>query len=505
MLETLRRKFTPILLFMITGAVALAMLFTDFAPSMSGGTVAAEVANVNGKVISYSEFNRAFQQRIEMFKGFTGKELTEKEIQQFGIKKNVINSLVQRELIIQGGEKLGIKVSPSELRDRIWSMLKESPYFKKNEKAQFDPLTYKQVISGTPYKSVGNFEKAVRSDILAQKTEEVIKSAALVSPEEVREAFLKSEDKVSLKFVEVETASIKKKMKISSSEIQKFLADQKNLDRSKNWFEANRDDYDQKEEVKASHILIRGKGKPGEAEKKAKDIHKQLNSSNFAKLADKHTEDPSGKGKGGSLGWFAKGAMVPEFEKTAFTLKPGEISKPLKTNFGWHIIHVIEKREEKKADFEKVKNDVAKAKVRDMAKEIAESFASSLNSGSGLKSLESKHSVKAKNADGLTSSQGLPGNLRSAAVLKEAFLEESELSKNAKVFEAAGGFIAVKLVKRMKPDEGLVKNLRNQKPEEWKKLSDQIQREKEQRLFEAWVETQRKKSKIVSNEEFLNS
>ncbi|MBS0248934.1 MAG: peptidylprolyl isomerase [Proteobacteria bacterium] len=117
------------------------------------------------------------------------------------------------------------------------------------------------------------------------------------------------------------------------------------------------------EEVKASHILIRvpaGDDKANAAaEDKIKAVIARLNKGeDFAKVADEVTEDPSGKGKGGDLGYFTKDQMVPEFANVAFSLDKGKISGPVKTQFGWHVIKVTDKREKPKPTFEQVKPQV---------------------------------------------------------------------------------------------------------------------------------------------------
>lgn len=117
------------------------------------------------------------------------------------------------------------------------------------------------------------------------------------------------------------------------------------------------------EEVKASHILIRvpaGDDKASKAaEDKIKAVIARLNKGeDFAKVADEVTEDPSGKGKGGDLGYFTKEQMVPEFANVAFSLDKGKISGPVKTQFGWHVIKVVDKREKPKPTFEQVKPQV---------------------------------------------------------------------------------------------------------------------------------------------------
>ncbi len=117
------------------------------------------------------------------------------------------------------------------------------------------------------------------------------------------------------------------------------------------------------EEVHARHILFRAspddKDASAAAEKKAQDVEARLKKGeDFATLAKELTEDPSGKQDGGDLGFFAKEQMVPEFAEVAFGMKPGEVSKPVKTQFGWHVIKVEEKREKPTPTFDEVKPQI---------------------------------------------------------------------------------------------------------------------------------------------------
>jgi foldase protein PrsA len=122
-------------------------------------------------------------------------------------------------------------------------------------------------------------------------------------------------------------------VKVSEEEVKKEFADK------------------YKEEVKASHILIND-------EKTAKEVKEMLNKGeDFAKLAGKYSTDPGTKDKGGDLGYFPKGIMIPEFDKVVFSLDVNEISEPVKTEYGYHIIKVMDKKtntfKDKKAVIEK--------------------------------------------------------------------------------------------------------------------------------------------------------
>ncbi len=105
------------------------------------------------------------------------------------------------------------------------------------------------------------------------------------------------------------------------------------------------------QEVHARHILV-------ESEDEAKAIAADLKKgADFAELAKKKSKDP-GASDGGDLGFFTKDQMVPEFSTVAFALEPGKISDPVKSQFGWHIIKVEEKRSRKAPDFEQVKSQI---------------------------------------------------------------------------------------------------------------------------------------------------
>ena len=121
----------------------------------------------------------------------------------------------------------------------------------------------------------------------------------------------------------------------------------------------------EEQEVHARHILFRVANAKDEkaskaAEAKAKAVIERLKKGeDFAKLATELTEDPSGKATGGDLGYFTKDQMVPQFAEAAFKLEKGQISEPVKTDFGWHVIKVEDKRKKAPPPYDKVKGQLA--------------------------------------------------------------------------------------------------------------------------------------------------
>jgi peptidyl-prolyl cis-trans isomerase C len=125
----------------------------------------------------------------------------------------------------------------------------------------------------------------------------------------------------------------------------------------------------EEKEVHARHILFRTPAGDEKASKEAEDKLKAVivrlkKGEDFAKVASEVTEDPSGKANGGDLGYFSKDQMVPEFSEVAFKLDKGQITEPVKTQFGWHVIKVDDKRVKEPPKFEDVKPQIENFVVR---------------------------------------------------------------------------------------------------------------------------------------------
>ena len=119
------------------------------------------------------------------------------------------------------------------------------------------------------------------------------------------------------------------------------------------------------EEIQARHILV-------DSEDKAKELAEKLaKGEDFAKLAKENSKDPGSKDDGGMLGFFGRGQMVPQFEEAAFRLKKGEVSPPIKSQFGFHLIKVEDRREKKLPSFDEVKDRIVNSMVQKKAQEVA--------------------------------------------------------------------------------------------------------------------------------------
>jgi len=120
------------------------------------------------------------------------------------------------------------------------------------------------------------------------------------------------------------------------------------------------------EEVKARHILV-------DSEDKAREIKDKIaKGADFAEMAKENSKDPGTKDNGGLLGFFSRGQMVPQFEEAAFMLQPGDVSDPVESRFGWHLIKVEERREKPLPTFDEVKERILNSMIHRKAQSIAE-------------------------------------------------------------------------------------------------------------------------------------
>ena len=122
------------------------------------------------------------------------------------------------------------------------------------------------------------------------------------------------------------------------------------------------------EEARARHILV-------DNEALAKAIFEKIaHGEDFAAMAKEHSKDPGSKEEGGDLGYFSRGQMVPQFEETAFKLKPGEMSQPIQSQFGWHIIKLEDKRQRGAPTFESIKERIMGSLVHRKAQDMVQSL-----------------------------------------------------------------------------------------------------------------------------------
>ena len=296
------------------------------------------VGKINGKKITIQEFQKAIQNAYIQEKQRTGQEPDEEKLQQ--LRDQVWESYIQRILLGEEIKKHNIVVTDREIYLQITQNppqeLRENPNFQTNGK--FDMEKYRQALQNPEinWKPVEDYYREV---LPYQKLQDIITASVMVTEEEIKSEFMRRNMKARIRYLYIPAAAFARdSIQVSEEEMRRY-------------YEEHKDDFKVEEKRKLNYVLFSIAPSPEDSARVyrlAEDILKDARSgADFNQLADEYSEDPSVKSNHGDLGFFERGRMVPEFEKAAFSGKPGDIVGPVKTQFGLHIIKIIEKKKEK--------------------------------------------------------------------------------------------------------------------------------------------------------------
>lgn len=458
MLSLMRENAGSWIIKILLGVVVLVFIFLGIGPDRSGDqNVAAEV---NKTVISVDDFRIAYNNVLEAYRRQFGDNLNDEFIKMLNLKANTLESLIDRQLIVQEAERFGIKVTDDEVRNLIRGI----SVFQEN--GQFNPDRYASYIRYSR-QTPEYFETMQRRDLMLKKFQGLLFEVAPVSDDEIRafyiwektgvrighvlfdnEAFndlspsdddimayyeknadnYRSEPQVRARYLCFDPADFRSAVTVSDEDIQAF-------------YSANQEKYARPKAVEARHILIRAdENAPEETveEKRlaALNVYEMATKGgqDFAELARTYSEDGS-KDQGGYLGTFEQGQMVQPFSDKAFSMKAGEISEPVRTRFGWHVIKVEAVNEARQQALAEVRSDIENRLIQqeteNQAYDQVDLIYDALLSGSTMEQAAQMASLPLINSGWFTETAG-PVGVDAAArsrFSKAAFeLEESGIS-----------------------------------------------------------------------------
>ena len=337
------------------GAIVMVFVFFGYSTKNAGGDQ-GQAATVNNAYISIADFQNEVQRLEQMYGAFFGGQMPPGAQRQF-LQGQAIESLISMELMAQGAAKQKIWTSDAELRDFI---LTEVPAFQ--QEGVFKRDRYEGILQANNW-STAEFEGKVRKDRQSQRLRRLVEISVSGNNLEIEKTRELQATKINLEFIKFDKDSFAAQANIDEATITQKLSDKKNKKRDKIEYKNKKAELDQPEQIKAQHILVKidDKTKEKEALEKAKGIQKKLAAGgDFSKLAKENSDDTGSKDKGGDLGYFSAGKMVPEFEKAAFSQKVGEVGEPIKSNFGYHIIKVNDKKPALPAIIEHHQKKIAK-------------------------------------------------------------------------------------------------------------------------------------------------
>ena len=346
------------------------------------------VARVGSHDISVEAYKTALEEQRRSLQESFGRNLNPKLFDTLEFKTRILDNLVDQALLIRDAEDQGYRISDAELDQRITGI----PVFQRD--GRFDPKLYERVLRDM-HMSPQGLKQHLRQDALIKQVADSFELSTLVTKDDIdtllrletqsrqasyvvikpqqylskasvaagavdqyytaNSAMFKSPERVRIDYIRLSAKDLAAKVSISDDELQKAYS--QDLDR-----------YTTPEQRKASHILIRLSEKDGadadkKALQKAEALRQQLvQGSDFAVLAKKNSDDPGSAAKGGDLGYVARnGTLVKPFEDALFGLKKGELSQPVRTSFGYHLIKLVDVKPQTRKSFNEVHAEIESA------------------------------------------------------------------------------------------------------------------------------------------------
>lgn len=398
-----RDKAVRIMLGGLLLLVALSML-TYLVPSYNTGSSGSDVvvAEVGKDIITIPDVQQVVQLNTRGRQ--MPAELMAHYVPQF------INSMVTERALAYEAARLGYKISDQDLAAGIRQMLPQ--LFQDGKFAGKE--AYANMLAQQNM-TIPQFEGEVARQLLVTKMRDVALEGSIVTPQEIEQEYKRRKDKIKIEYVKVSGDKLKAEVQPTPDEVRKYyesnklsyqvpekhslgilVVDQAKLEQSiqptdtdlLRVYNDNKDTYRIPERVNVRHILLKSDGKDPKQDAavkaKADDLVKQLRAgANFADMVKKYSEDPGSVAKGGEYDGVVRGQMVPEFEKAAFSLKPNEISDPVKTAYGYHIIQLLAHEQAQLRPFNDVKAALAvefkKQRVNELMQQTADKAQSALS------------------------------------------------------------------------------------------------------------------------------
>lgn len=365
-------------------------------------------ATVGSEQVSTLEFQRAYKNLDTRLRQVYGEQLTPEMAKQMKLPLRALDQVISQKILLGEARRLGLTVTDAEVRDQILGIpgLKDDQgnfigheeYVRRLQAAQISPK---------------DFERELHDELLMDKLNTALSANLYVSEDEIQKAYRDQVEKAKIRYVQVARARFAAEVHATPAEEATYfqahkaelkLPEQRDVayllvggasaaqqvkltdqDLQSN-YDANKAQYTHEEQVHARHILVMVNDKRSDAEAQARiqEAKKKVESgTDFAKVAAEYSDDTASKSAGGDVGFFGRNKMVKEFEDAAFNAQPHKLVGPVKSNFGYHLIEVLDKQPGGTQPFEQVKEmirarltaerarDLAAAKAKELAARLA--------------------------------------------------------------------------------------------------------------------------------------
>ncbi len=319
--------------------------------------------------------------------------------------QQALDQLIEEKMLALEADRMGLRVSDEEHADLLKKLVPTA--FTGDTFIGMDRYTAE--VQSRFQVSVPEFETEVKNALLQQKFQQLVTDGITASDDEVREEFRRENEKIKLDYVLIKPEDLQSKVEVSDADLAAYFDKNKaqylvperrtvdyavlslaalrqrsdvTEDDEKVYYQGHIDQYKLEDRAHVAHILFKTVGltdaEAAEVKKKADDVlSKAKHGGNFADLAKQYSEDTT-KDKGGDLGWIVRGQTVPEFEAAAFSLPKGSISDLVKTQYGFHIIQVIDRETARTQTLDEVKASIVNQLQTDRAEQLGDTVSNQI-------------------------------------------------------------------------------------------------------------------------------
>lgn len=482
MLESMRNQAQSWIAKVILGGIALSFALWGVGDYFMGNQVET-VAEVDGKPITDSAFYQAYERQMNNYRAMLGKQFSKELVEQLGLKNETLQTLVNRKLMLNEADRMGLAAPEAALTASVQA----NPAFQSAN--GFDANRYKIITRNMGFRTTRDYEDEQRLNLMVDALQKAIVGSARISDKEIRDQFNREFEKRALTAIIVDPASMMKKIKIDETQAHDYydahlqnyrsplkvklaaveispetFASEMTVDKAEveALYQQRHAEFSQPEKRRASHILVRNKRDASEemrsiAMEKIKAAKARIDAGESFATVAKDVSDDSTAEKGGDLGFFPRGAMVPEFDEAVFSLAKGDVSDIVETDFGFHIIQLNEIQAAKVTPLEEVYDQLAEAVKKEKAGEEAYKLSQELDDALGMESsltaAAATLNITAKEIGPISADNAVGDPLLSSDPSLRVTAFSALPGESIRIQELGDGrFVAIEVLKRIEPD-----------------------------------------------------
>jgi peptidyl-prolyl cis-trans isomerase D len=455
-LEVLRRgrRWGTAAIILLIGGVFVAYIGLG-GPMRCGQS--ASIIEVDGQPFFRDDFQRALSEQEEYIRNMAGDAYDPRAAADF-VKRTTADALVSRAILVAEAERIGLGVSREELRAFVTS----DPSFR-DEAGRLDPEAYKRFVTWE-YGSEARFQDHLRRRLLVQKMARLLATGAEVSEAEARIAARYQTEEISLAYVVLDPGDTLSVAQPSDEDVETFA--EANGDRIEARYEEDlaKGEYRQDEAARVRHILVKVARDAQEAEvdaaraKAEATLARVREGADFAEVAAEVSQDEASREAGGELGFVPRGQLAPELDQAAFSLPSGSLADVLRSDQGFHVLRVDERREAGARPLADVRDEIARSllttrRAEERARDAAEQLRAAIAGGASLELAAREQALSLERTDFLPRHpEGYIAGLGASLPLQDAAFSLPAGASAPRVFEVGSRLALIQVLERREAD-----------------------------------------------------